>query len=540
MARWAAAVMDRTQIAMFSPTLDAMISDDHPVRLFDEILRRMDWSSWESRYVLVQGQPPIHPRVVASVLLYGLSQGIRSSRRLEWACLNAMDFVWLAEGRDIDHSSFCGFRVRFGSELKGLFRQIGRLAMGMGMVRLNQVALDGTKIKANNSRYGTAGVGTIEARLAELDAQIDKMFREAADSDQREDDFFGQSVSPNQLPRELADLKRRQERLSKALERARREQAQADAVNDKKEPSAQEGKQKKIRVPLADPDAPISPNKEGGFAPNYTPVATVDTASGIIVAADVLEGSDESQAPVRAVDQIREDFAQTPAAVLADSAFNSGPNLQALNDRQVEAYIPSATRRDSADNPARRDEPDKPVATEQWDKLPVDSSTKLLGRTAFVYDKQRDCYFCPMGKTLAFQRIVDKPRRNGMIEYRRYRCRDCGDCPLRARCLTKKADARTIDRDRHEELREAMDRRLYSQAGQEVYRRRAPWIEGTFGTIKSTGGLRQFLLRGLEKVRTEWRWACTAFNIRKIARAIAVARAIAAARMNSRASVVTA
>jgi transposase len=511
MAHWATAPMDRAQAMLFHPTLDGSIQEDHPVRLFDEILRQMDWSAWEARYFMVIGQPPIHPRVVASVLLYGLSQGVRSSRRLEWACNNALDYMWLSEGRRIDHSTFCEFRTTFGHELKSLFRQIGHVAMGMGLARLNQVALDGTKIKANSSRHSTAGPESLERRLADLDARIEAMFEQSAQVDRQESDLFGDSVSPNHLPRELADLTRRQERLKQALQRVRREQANRDGES----PGA-----KKVKVPVADPEATISPNKEGGFAPNYTPVAAVDAQGGIIVAADVLDGSDESGAVVPAVEQIQEDMGRAPAAVLADAGFNSGPNLQALQERQVEAYIPSSTRQDSPDNPARRADLTQAVAPERWDKLPLDRSTGRLGRTAFVYDPSGDRYFCPMGRILPFERIIDKVRRKGSIEYRSYRCKDCRDCPLRQRCLTKKADARTIDRDRHEPLREAMDARLYSASGQQAYRRRAPSIEGTFGTIKSTGLLRQFLLRGLQKVRIEWRWACTAFNLRKIVGAV--------------------
>ena len=155
MTRWATATMDRTQILLFNPTLDSMVSADHPVRLFDEILSAMDWDSWENYYIGF-GQPAIHPQVMASVLLYGLSQGMRSSRRLEWACGNALDFMWLAGGRRIDHSTFCNFRTDFEGPLKDLFRQVGRVAMGMGMIRLNQVALDGTKIKAQSSRHKAA------------------------------------------------------------------------------------------------------------------------------------------------------------------------------------------------------------------------------------------------------------------------------------------------------------------------------------------------------------------------------------------------
>ena len=83
MSHWAESPLDRNQVVLFCPTLDDQIPPDHPVRLFDEVLRAVDRSAWESMYVKVAGQPPIHPRVVASAILYGLSLGIRSSRVLE-------------------------------------------------------------------------------------------------------------------------------------------------------------------------------------------------------------------------------------------------------------------------------------------------------------------------------------------------------------------------------------------------------------------------------------------------------------------------
>ena len=58
--------------------------------------------------------------------------------------------MWLLEGRTIDHSTFCDSRTRFKRELKDLFRQIGRVAMHMGLLRLNQVTLNGTRVKANS------------------------------------------------------------------------------------------------------------------------------------------------------------------------------------------------------------------------------------------------------------------------------------------------------------------------------------------------------------------------------------------------------
>ncbi len=156
MSGWNQAPLPRDQILLFPETLGDRIPQDHSVRLFAEILDTLDWSSWERHYVLVAGQPPIHPKIMAGVILYGLTHGMRSSRRLEWACTNAVDFMWLVEGRTIDHSTLCDFRTKFKRELEDLFRQIGRVAMHLGLISLNQVALDETRVKANSSPHSTA------------------------------------------------------------------------------------------------------------------------------------------------------------------------------------------------------------------------------------------------------------------------------------------------------------------------------------------------------------------------------------------------
>src|ERR1700683_3650128 len=79
MAHWATSPLDRNQVVLFSPTLDQSIPAEHPVRLFSETLDALDFSKWESTYVRVVGQPPIHPRVLAGCILYRLSLGIEAS-----------------------------------------------------------------------------------------------------------------------------------------------------------------------------------------------------------------------------------------------------------------------------------------------------------------------------------------------------------------------------------------------------------------------------------------------------------------------------
>ena len=102
MMRFSDPPLSRDQLVLFAERLDQAIPADHSVRLVDEILGRLSWSEWEQQYNGQIGRPPIHPRVIASVILYGILCGVRTSRSLEEALTVRNDFRWLVEGRTID------------------------------------------------------------------------------------------------------------------------------------------------------------------------------------------------------------------------------------------------------------------------------------------------------------------------------------------------------------------------------------------------------------------------------------------------------
>ena len=503
MSYWDTPPVDRHQIVLFAPTLDGVIAGDHPVRLFDEVLRELDWRDWEKHYCGVAGQPAIPPRVVASVILYGLSLGLRSSRKLQDSIGNRLDFVWLTEGREIDHSTICKFRTRFGPELKNLFKQVGRVAMGMGLIRLNQVSIDGTKVLAHNGRYNTGRTLDVEKALAELDKQVDQMLKEAEQADRAENSMFGEDATPAKLPRQLADLKMRQKKMNEALQTLR---AMQEKRGDRKDVS-----KKGPQIPLADIDSRVLPNKNGGYAPNYVPVLATDGQAGFLLDADVAEGNDEAATLLGAVDRIKENFGASPAQALADSGFHTGPNLAGLEKRGVEGLVPAQQRFD--DNPAvdpsrlnpapvtqepaaealpslQQSDSSKQiqpiqgsdgkasvtipaVSPEQWDKLPVNPQHKVLDKAAFIYDAAADRYHCPMGKALEFVQTRGYQRESSAGTYRVYECGSCAGCPLANRCLQGRTKARRIMRDEYDDVRERAAERLKTEAGKEAYSRRA-------------------------------------------------------------------
>jgi transposase len=508
---WARAEIDRDQIALIPTTLSDRIPEDHSVRLFWELLSTYDWRPWEARYCGCHGQPPIPPKIMAGVLLYGLTQGIRSSRRLEWACGHAVDFMWLAEGRVIDHSTFCEFRTTFRQELKDLFRHLGRLARVMGVVRLNCVAIDGTRAAANSSRHGTRTAESIEAELAKLDERFDAMLAEAEAVDQHESaTLFGEDVTPvTSVSKELASAKTRQAKLKKALEKLKTRQAS--------------GSRQKV-VAISDPEAPILPNKGGGFAPNHTPVNAVDSANRFIVAETVVGDEGEAKALPPLLAETEATHGQAPDKTLADSGFCTPGNLKALADHPTDAYLaPSCERlegknqtRSSKLNAAHREDPRVPVPSDRHDALPRNEHNRL-SKEAFLYDSQSDCYWCPMGKRLAFLRIEREHRDGEILERRVYCCSSCAGCALRPVCTDRKRNRRIRSNGKNP-LREAMAEKVHSEVGREVYRQRQSVAESPFGVIKNVMGVRQFLLRGLENVRMEWRWVCTAYNLRILVR----------------------
>ena len=512
---WSEPLLERERTKIFSPTLDSMINSDDPVRLVDEVLAAIDWSDWEAKYNGQRGQPPIHPRYIAGAILYGMYRGIRSSRKLEEACRYRFDFIWLVEGLHIDHTTFAKFRTKFGRPLKGLFRQIGCVAMRLGLIRLGEVAFDGTRVKANNSRYKTLTAKTLEEKLQALDALFEQMISELQANDSRQ----AGSDSPTHLPPAVADVQQRREQVRVALDQAQTadQKRRRKGVNPEKNPA---------QVPTVDWDSKVMPNKEGGYAPNYTPVVTTDSQYGFIVDCEVLSDVNETAAGAAAVDRIEETFGRKPDKFLTDAGNNSGSMMRQMEERGIEFYAPVDSNQPLQGSPAQRDDPTQAVPESAWSNLKRNSHGQL-DKSCFVYSPEKDAYYCPQGHCMPFDRSKSVDRRGARVHVRVYRCGACAGCPLADVCLSgrSKGGGRTIRRDEYEPLREQTAARMATSEGRRVYQQRPRIAETPFGILKGVMGIRQFLLRGLEKVNTEWLWAVTSFNLEKLARVLAILRA---------------
>jgi len=510
MADFAKSPLSREQLVLFPQKLDQIIPPGHTVRLLDEILGQLDWSAWTQQYDLTRGQPPIHPRVLAGVVLYGILCRIRTSRGLEEALLVRSDFRWLAEGRTIDHTTLSKFRQEHPVELKDLFVRIGLLARELGHLPLATLGFDGTRLRANNRRSGTRTPEELRLAKVELEARFAELEAQTAAADASDNERLGTDTE-HQLATELADVTRRRQRVTAALAELARLEAAGQALPK--------------RLPITDPESRVTPNKEGGFAPNYTPLATVDIDSGLIVAVDVLAHTDEDKHLLAAIAEVQESFGleQPPGEMLADGLMSSGENLAKCAEAGIDLYSP--IKLGVENNPAVRPDPSVPVAATDLERLPTTTTkhkdgtqTTKFNKDAFAYDAERDCYWCPAGKPLPYSHTTSEERNGQRRQRARYVANetDCAGCPLAARCLSGQAQARTTGHEQNEAHRVAHAKKMASPEAKQKYARRRSPGERPFAVIKQHFGARRFLTRGLTKVRREWTWLASAFNLQRL------------------------
>lgn len=205
---------------------------------------------------------------------------------------------------------------------------------------------------------------------------------------------------------------------------------------------------------------------------------------------------------------------ERPERVLADAIFNHSSNLLEMDERGIELYTPI---QDSLNNPAVREDPTEPVVEDRRDQLPKSKKGQLTN-AAFVYNAESNSFFCPQGKELPFNSSYNEKQTGGKtIKRHRYHAseEDCVGCPLFDQCIKGESKFRRVSRDEAEDLREDLRQRMRTDEAKAIYDRRMQ-CELPFAVIKHLMGARQFLHRGLDKVRQEWSWLVISFNLQRL------------------------
>jgi transposase len=431
------------QAFLFPPAPRDWLPENHLVYFLLDVIPQMNLQPILQPYQAEErGQPPFHPAMLVTVLLYGYATGTFSSRRLMARCETDVAYRVIV-GEDIpDFRTISDFRKRHLLALEGLFVDVLKLCAKAGLVKVGRIALDGSKVKANASRHKAMSYDYMLKEEQRLKQEIKDLLAEAEATDQAEDRTCGRDRRGDELPEELA---RRTSRLQKireaksALVAEAREQARAAAAERQRQgkpPSGQNPEQakpeSKAQYNFTDPESQIMKVSNKGWDQCGNAQVVVNEHQ-IIVAADVTDETNDKKQVKPMVQQVQQNVAAAGVTakvqeMVADSGFYSEANVEYLEGEKIDPYI----------------------ATERLKH---------------------------------HEKIAAAPR---------------GRCP---EGMTAK---------------QRMARKLRTKRGRERYARRKGMVEPVFGQIKHGRGFRQFSLRGLKKMRGEWRLVSLTHNLLKL------------------------
>lgn len=467
-------VIEREQLCWRRVDVERLIGEEHAARAIWEFVGQLDLRGYEEEVRAVEGKagrPGWEPRLVISLWIYAYSEGVNSGRAIEELCEWEPAYQWLTGARVVNAHTLTDFRVKHEAALQGLFVQVLGLLSAAGLVTLQRVMQDGTKIRAQ------AAAGSFRRK-----ERVEQALRQAREQVEAVGAMSEEETSRRMAKARQRAARERQERLEQALKEFNQ--------------LAEEGKDKeKRRVSTSDPEARVMKQPDGGFAPSYNVQIDTDAKAGVVVAVGVVQAGNDFEQLESGIERVKQNLGKRPQEVVTDGGFVSRDNIVAMKAGEIEFIGPCVDEAGKGESSYEG----RGVSAEYYS-------------SQFIYDAQSDSYRCPQGKTLRYE---GKEERHLQVSYR-YRAQrsDCQECPVRSLCCPgNRVTGRSVHRS--EELAEVREfrQKMQSEQAREIYRQRAPVAETPNLWIKAKFGLRQFSVRGLGKVGMEALWACLTYNI---------------------------
>ena len=177
-------VPNRSALVRWRGSLDGLLPGDHLARFIWNILCSLNFGEFEGTYPSVrtgQGRPPYHPRLLAALWIYGITQGFETASGIAHACEVRDDFKWLAGGLTPCDQTLLNFLTRALELLPALWVQILLAMQEAGFIDLSLVAEDGTKVRVNASPGSFRTLDKINAVVGVLSSRLEGRLKEIAE-----------------------------------------------------------------------------------------------------------------------------------------------------------------------------------------------------------------------------------------------------------------------------------------------------------------------------------------------------------------------
>jgi transposase len=469
---------NRHEEILFPERLDDYIAEENPVRFIDAFVDHLNLTTlgFQRATPAATGRPAYDPADLLKLYIYGYLYRLRSSRRLEQETHRNVELMWLLKKLRPDHKTIADFRKHNLKPLRQVCREFTVLCKQLDLFAGTLVAIDGSKFKAVNAKERNFTADKLKNLLQQIDQRVEAYLKDLDGQDNEEDAGTPGGAVVENLQAKIAVLQQRKLLYADL-------QAQLEASGE-------------TQLSRTDPESrAMILGKGRGTEVCYNVQMAVDSKHKLIIANDVTNDTGDRDWLSPMALQAKAVLG-CPFDAVADVGYYHGEEVKTCLEAGITPYV------------AR----------------PITSANQKLGlfsKDDFTYDGATDTYQCPAGERLTFR--FDAVEHGRHIRY--YATSACRTCPLKQQC-TRNKGGRRLTRWVDEHLLEAMEQRVRSRP--EVMKQRKQLVEHPFGTMKRWWDAGYFLMRGLEKVRTEFSLTVLAYNLRRVLNLIEMPRLMAA------------
>src|SRR5712691_849467 len=442
--------VNRQQMSWRAVDVEKLIGEDHPARAIWALVGRLDlhgfYQSIESS-AEEGGRPAFDPQLLISLWVYAYSEGIGSAREVARRCEYDPAFQWLTGLDEVNYHTLADFRVEKQQELDELFTQVLAALSKEGLITLEQVMQDGTKIKAQASVRSYRAEETIREHLERARDRVAEM------GDPRNEETNPRTKQARERAR-----REQQERLENALQELEKLQERKQGEKAKS----------KVRVSSSDPQARVMHHSDGGLTLSYNAQISADAAHGLIVGVAVTQEVNDCRQLLPAVERIEKRLQRKPQQMVADGGYTTRDVIEKMAGGGID-FLGSMGR----------------------EEMPSGATTpNRIPPSAFLFQPETNRYICPEGKLLRPQGRHNNKKKKGLVAYRyEAKISDCQNCARKPECCPgNHSQGRGLLRREESATVLAFREKMASEEAQVQYRRRSQIAEFCHAWIKSKLG----------------------------------------------------
>ena len=482
----------RNQVWTLPPDIRDLIPSDHICYLVKSFVDEMDFSEFEIRYD-GSGHPAYHPRIIFKILIQSMLDRVRPSRSIARNVRENIVYMYLAEKLQPDFRTISDFRKENEDLIAEVFKNTVKAAKDLGVIGLEQLSIDGSKVKASASKNSVVVKDVLEV----IGEYVKNELKKGIEIDKVEDEHFGNCRGYDQLNESKKHkVKAVVAKYIKQVNKDKSDTRKKDIEDTVKEALDEFEKDSIEKVSLTDQESRFMKNKKGTFDLAYNTQITVDHKLGIIIANDVCQDRIDMFQLKPQIELVEENcgFLKEGTKICADNGYYCGNNIHYLNQKKLDPYIP------------KQEEVTK-TATKNVEDIRFYISN-------FEYNEENDEFICPENQKLKF--LYEGYEKERKRKYRIYKGTECQNCEFSKNCTERKDGIRHLKIAEFSKERKQLADKMKTEEAKKIFGQRKQVVEPVIGNYKENLGFREFLTRGLKSVRNEFNLVCTAINLRKI------------------------